>query len=129
MLCKANLPLDGVLLTKIYYYIAFTCVEVKREQREKMTIFDPTPPPQLAQKVRRLSESYYMILTGFQRIGRYIVTSHCLGTGSFATVNLAFDPSKHRQVACKSIKTKRDHEIAQVMREVRILMTLKHVNQ
>ncbi|KAF8632954.1 hypothetical protein AX15_001556 [Amanita polypyramis BW_CC] len=92
--------------------LSFTCIQVKREQREKLTIFDPTPPPQLAQK----------------RIGRYIVTSHCLGTGSFATVNLAFDPFKHRQVACKSIKTKRDHEVAQVMREVRILMTLKHPN-
>ncbi|KAF8640874.1 hypothetical protein AX17_000522 [Amanita inopinata Kibby_2008] len=67
-------------------------------------------------------------MSAHQRIGRYIVTSHCLGTGSFATVNLAFDPTRHRQVACKSIKAKRDHEIGQVMREVRILMTLKHPN-
>lgn len=53
--------------------------------------------------------------------------SHCLGSGSFATVHLAFDPMNHKQVACKSIKTKRDHEIKTVMKEVRILMTLKHV--
>ncbi|KIL71760.1 hypothetical protein M378DRAFT_65304 [Amanita muscaria Koide BX008] len=102
---------DGDVL-ELPNMLSFTCIQVKREQREKLTIFDPTPPPQPAQK----------------RIGRYIVTSHCLGTGSFATVNVAFDPSKYRQVACKSIKTKRDHEIAQVMREVRILMTLKHPN-
>ncbi|KAK2461619.1 hypothetical protein APHAL10511_006082 [Amanita phalloides] len=103
--------LDGDII-ELPNMLSFTCTQVKREQREKLTIFDPTPPPQPAQK----------------RIGRYTVTSHCLGTGSFATVNLAFDPSKHRQVACKSIRTKRDHEIAQVMREVRILMTLKHPN-
>lgn len=53
--------------------------------------------------------------------------SHCLGTGSFATVHLAFDPINHKQVACKSIKTKRECEIKLVMKEVRILMTLKHV--
>jgi hypothetical protein len=51
MLCKANATLNGVLLTK---NTAFTCAEVKREQREKLTIFDPTPPPQLAQKVRKV---------------------------------------------------------------------------
>ncbi|KAF8203038.1 kinase-like protein [Pholiota molesta] len=47
-----------------------------------------------------------------KRIGRYIVTSNVL----------------QRQVACKSIRTKRDHEVGQVMKEVRILMTLKHPN-
>lgn len=56
------------------------------------------------------------------------MTSQCLGTGSFATVHLALDPAKHRQVACKTIRTKRDHEVGQVMKEVRILMTLKHVS-
>lgn len=63
-----------------------------------------------------------------KRIGSYIVTSQCLGTGSFATVHLALDPDNHRQVACKSIRTKKESEIAQVMKEVRILMTLKHVS-
>lgn len=56
------------------------------------------------------------------------MTSQCLGTGSFATVHLALDPAKHRQVACKTIRTKRDNEVGQVMKEVRILMTLKHVS-
>ena len=64
-----------------------------------------------------------------QRIGDYIVTSQCLGTGSFATVHLAIDPIRHRQVACKSIRTKRDHEVAQVMKEVRLLMTFKHARR
>ncbi|KAG6890735.1 hypothetical protein C0992_013118 [Termitomyces sp. T32_za158] len=76
-----------------------------------MTIFDPTPPAQPAHK----------------RIGNYIVTSQCLGSGSFATVHLALDPVKRRQVACKSIRTKRDHDVGQVMKEVRILMTIRHV--
>lgn len=77
-----------------------------------MTLFEPSPPLQPAQK----------------RIGDYIVTSQCLGTGSFATVHLAIDPIRHRQVACKSIRTKRDHEVVQVMKEVRLLMTFKHPN-
>lgn len=68
-----------------------------------------------------------MITSIQQRIGGYIVTSQCLGSGSFATVHLALDPSNHRQVACKSIRTKKDYEIQQVMKEVRILMTIRHV--
>ncbi|KAG2023041.1 STE/STE11 protein kinase [Coprinopsis cinerea AmutBmut pab1-1] len=54
--------------------------------------------------------------------------SQCLGTGSFATVHLAFDPTHHKQVACKSIRTRRENEVRQVLKEVRILMTLKHPN-
>jgi serine/threonine protein kinase len=57
------------------------------------------------------------------------VTSQCLGTGSFATVHLALDPKKHRQVACKSIRTRKDSEVEQVMKEVKILMKLKHVSE
>jgi meiosis-specific serine/threonine-protein kinase MEK1 len=92
-----------------------------------MTLFDPTPPLQRAQKVCDvfISVPYYNIL---QRIGHYVVTSQCLGTGSFATVHLAIDPACHRQVACKSIRVKREFEVRQVMKEVRILMTLKHVS-
>ncbi|KAJ3575971.1 hypothetical protein NP233_g739 [Leucocoprinus birnbaumii] len=92
--------------------IEFTCHHIIHESREKLTIFDPTPPPHVAQK----------------RLGRYIVTSQCLGTGSFATVHLALDPTKHRQVACKSIRTRKDNEVDQVMKEVKILMKLKHPN-
>lgn len=57
------------------------------------------------------------------------MTSQCLGTGSFATVHLALDPTRHRQVACKSIRTRKDNEVEQVMKEVKILMKLKHVSR
>lgn len=42
-------------------------------------------------------------------------------------MHLALDPENHRQVACKSIRTKKESEVGQVLKEVRILMTLKHV--
>ncbi|KAF8898929.1 kinase-like domain-containing protein [Infundibulicybe gibba] len=103
--------MDGDVL-ELPNSLVFTCIYVRKEPKDKLTIFDPTPPPQPAQK----------------RIGGYIVSSHSLGSGSFATVHLALDPVKQRQVACKSIRTKREHEIAQVMKEVRILMTLQHPN-
>ena len=82
---------------------------------EKISLFDPTQPNTQTPHQKQ--------------IGRYKVMSHCLGTGSFATVHLAFDPMNHKQVACKSIRTRRQHEIKQVMKEVRILMTLKHVSR
>ena len=56
-----------------------------------------------------------------------MVTSHCLGSGSFAAVHLAFDRENHRQVACKAIKTKKEHEVNKVFKEVGILMGLDHV--
>ncbi|KAF9015558.1 kinase-like domain-containing protein, partial [Cyathus striatus] len=96
--------------------LTFTCIHMWKESKEKLTIFEPTPP----------SEPKYKACPG--SIGSYIVTSQCLGAGSFATVHLAIDPQNHRQVACKSIRTKRAQEIEQVMKEVRILMTLKHPN-
>lgn len=109
---KTNIILmDGDIL-ELPNSLVFTCVHIWKKHCDKLTIFDPTPPLQPAQK----------------RIGGYIVTSQCLGTGSFATVHLALDPVKHRQVACKSIRTKREHEVGQVMKEVRILMTLRHPN-
>lgn len=55
------------------------------------------------------------------------MTSHCLGSGSFATVHLALDTLQHRQVACKIIKTRREENTLKVWREVRILMALDHV--
>lgn len=103
--------MDGDVL-ELPNSLAFTCVHIWREHCDKLTIFDPTQPLHPAQK----------------RIGGYIVTSQCLGTGSFATVHVALDPVRHRQVACKSIRTKREHEVGQVMKEVRILMTLRHPN-
>lgn len=103
--------MDGDVL-RLPNSLAFTCIHTWRGPVEKLTLFEPSPPLQPAQK----------------RIGDYIVTSQCLGTGSFATVHLAIDPIRHRQVACKSIRTKRDHEVVQVMKEVRLLMTFKHPN-
>lgn len=56
-----------------------------------------------------------------------MVTSHCLGSGSFATVHLAFDRVNYRQVACKTIKTKKEREVNKVYKEVGILAGLDHV--
>jgi len=67
-------------------------------------------------------------LTSVKRIGGYIVTSQCLGTGSFAKVHLAVDPTRHRQVACKSIRADKEYDVRQVRKEVRILMALRHPN-
>lgn len=67
-------------------------------------------------------------LTSPKRIGRYTVTSHCLGSGSFATVHLALDIAEHRQVACKMIRTRKEGEMSKVWKEVRILMALDHVS-
>ncbi|KAL0951444.1 hypothetical protein HGRIS_008133 [Hohenbuehelia grisea] len=92
--------------------LEFKCVHVYEEPRDKVHIFDPTPPLQPAQK----------------SIGNYVVTSHCLGSGTFATVHLALDKKVHRQVACKSIKAKKESELNQVWKEVKILMALNHPN-
>jgi meiosis-specific serine/threonine-protein kinase MEK1 len=56
-----------------------------------------------------------------------VVTSHCLGSGSFATVNLAIDTQRYCQVACKTIKTKSESDMKKVQKEVQILMKLNHV--
>ncbi|TFK56602.1 kinase-like protein [Heliocybe sulcata] len=90
----------------------FTCIHLMKQQPEKANLFDPTPPQQ----------------PSFKQIGAYTVTSHCLGQGSFASVHLALDPANHRQVACKIIKTKKEHELRSVMKEVRILLALNHPN-
>ncbi|EPQ60470.1 kinase-like protein [Gloeophyllum trabeum ATCC 11539] len=68
------------------------------------------------------------VIVSCQQIGAYTVTSHRLGQGSFASVHLALDPANHRQVACKIIKTKKEHELRGVMKEVRILLALNHPN-
>ncbi|PBK77372.1 kinase-like protein [Armillaria solidipes] len=90
--------------------LTFTCIHLWKEPVEKVTVFDPTPPQQPTHK----------------QIGAYIVTSQCLGSGSFATVHLALDTAHQRQIACKSIRTKKEHEMSQVMKEIRILMALNH---
>ncbi|TFY50323.1 hypothetical protein EVG20_g11586 [Dentipellis fragilis] len=90
----------------------FQCVHIWKERREKNTIFDPTPPTHPSHK----------------RIGNYVVTSHCLGTGGFATVHLAMDKVASRQVACKTIGLKKDAERETVMKEVKILLAMDHPN-
>ncbi|KAJ4485938.1 kinase-like protein [Lentinula aciculospora] len=94
--------------------LTFTCIHVWKDPVEKVSVFDPTPPPLPAKK----------------HIGRYVVTSQCLGSGSFATVHLALSIDRRCQVACKSIRTKKGHrdELGQVMKEIRILMGLNHPN-
>src|ERR1700722_3595148 len=62
-----------------------------------------------------------------KRMGSYVILSHCLGSGSFATVHLAVDTMAHRQVACKSIKTTTQEDMARNMKEFKILLALHHV--
>ncbi|KAF9229087.1 kinase-like protein [Gyrodon lividus] len=64
----------------------------------------------------------------FKDLGRYLITSHCLGTGSYATVHLALDTSAHRQVACKIIRRKEGSDLKKEMKEATLLMTLHHPN-
>ena len=105
-------------------------MHIWKEHQEKLTLFEPTPPLRPAHKVIKFNypKAFFALTSVWQYIGNYVVTSQCLGSGSFATVNLAIDPARYRQVACKSIRTKRDYDVDQVMKEVRILMTLKHVS-
>ncbi|KAI0068281.1 kinase-like protein [Artomyces pyxidatus] len=91
---------------------SFQCVHMQSHAREKTTIFDPTPPTQPSHK----------------KVGNYIVTSHSLGSGSFATVHLAMDDTQHRQVACKIIKAKNGKEVINLMKEVDILAAVHHPN-
>ncbi|KAI9513077.1 kinase-like protein [Russula earlei] len=95
----------------------FKCIHLRAPCRERTSIFDPTPPTQPAQKVEK-----------HQRIGDFVVTSHSLGSGSFATVHLAMDRRKRRQVACKIIKAKSGKEISNLMKEVDILTAVQHPN-
>lgn len=77
-------------------------------------MFDPTPPEHLALKQRK--------------IGRFIVFSNKLGSGTFAIVHLAVDTVEQKQVACKSIKLKRERDYTTVLKEVRMLRELNHPN-
>ncbi|KAN0135652.1 meiosis-specific serine/threonine-protein kinase mek1 [Lactarius tabidus] len=90
----------------------FRCHHLRAQCRERSTIFDPTPPMQPTQK----------------KIGNFLVTSHSLGSGSFATVHLAMDCHKRRQVACKIIKAKSGKEVSSLMKEVDILTAVQHPN-
>lgn len=63
----------------------------------------------------------------WQKIDRFLVMSHCLGSGSFAQVHLAMDTSAFKQVACKCIKRKNSDKIEKIRKEVDILLNLTHV--
>ncbi|KAF7981182.1 hypothetical protein HWV62_34971 [Athelia sp. TMB] len=76
----------------------FKCVHVKKS--EKLHLFDPTPSSQAPYKQRD--------------IGKYTVLSHCLGSGTFATVHLAIDTTEHRQVACKVLKPRNKDELPNI---------------
>ncbi|KAJ6509350.1 kinase-like domain-containing protein [Mycena vitilis] len=86
----------------------FTCQHLWKDRVDKIDLFDPTPP-QL-------------------NIGKYLVTSQKLGSGSFATVHLALDTSRtaRRQVACKTIRKKKGCDMRQVFKEISILNGLVH---
>ncbi|KAL1737547.1 kinase-like domain-containing protein [Schizophyllum commune] len=95
----------------------FQCLHVWKEPQEKTNLFDPTPPPQRGPGQIK-----------HKNMGQYIVTSKCLGSGAFATVHLAIDPSNHRQVACKTICARRKKDKRQVLLEVEMLKRVRHPN-
>ncbi|KZT35633.1 kinase-like protein [Sistotremastrum suecicum HHB10207 ss-3] len=98
---------------------SFTCHILKVPLRPKAHLFDPTPPVKPAHKV----------------VGKYKIQSHCLGTGSFASVFLAIDSENYRQVACKTLNI-RPHpkqsapeaEKKKVLKEANLLKSLCHPN-
>ncbi|KAJ7139945.1 kinase-like protein [Mycena epipterygia] len=97
--------------------LTFTCNHIWKDRLDKIDLFDPTPQ-QPAQKARTMN------------IGKYSVTSQKLGSGSFATVHLAFDTSRtaRRQVACKTIRRKKGCDMSQIFKEISILNGLEHPN-
>ena len=110
-------------------YLGFKCIHLRTQCIERTSIFDPTPPTQPAHKVEfyNVGLSLDDIPEKHQKIGDFIVTSHSLGSGSFATVHLAMDRLEHRQVACKIIKAKHGKDISSLMKEVDILTAVQHV--
>ncbi|OSD03305.1 kinase-like protein [Trametes coccinea BRFM310] len=107
------LLMDGDLL-ELPSSQKFECMVLHREPAQKVHVFDPTPPRQSMVKTKK--------------IDRYMVTSHCLGSGSFATVHLAMDITAFRQVACKCIKRRSSDKLEKIQKEVDILLNLSHPN-
>ncbi|KAF7799302.1 hypothetical protein EIP86_010534 [Pleurotus ostreatoroseus] len=92
----------------------FECKHSTKHPEQKLHVFDPTPPPDAGFRTKH--------------IDNYVLTTHCLGTGSFATVHLGMDVSQstYKQVACKIMKRKKDQRLEKMMKEVRILTGLNH---
>ncbi|KAJ7596850.1 kinase-like protein [Mycena floridula] len=90
---------------------SFTCYHARTPDHRTDGLFSPSDRPK------------------YRQLGHYIVTSQCLGEGSFAKVHLAFDKLDNHQVACKSIKTKGLVESKNIVcREISVLQTLHHPN-
>ncbi|KAJ8594811.1 kinase-like protein [Rhizopogon salebrosus TDB-379] len=64
----------------------------------------------------------------YKDLGRFLITSHCLGSGSYATVQLALDTTGHQQAACKIIRRKEGNDLRKEMKEATLLMNLNHPN-
>lgn len=64
----------------------------------------------------------------YKDLGRFLITSHCLGSGSYATVQLALDTTGHQQAACKIIRRKEGSDLRKEMKEATLLMNLHHPN-
>ncbi|KAM5530318.1 hypothetical protein V8D89_016019 [Ganoderma adspersum] len=107
------LLMDGDIL-EIPSSQKFECSVLYKEPEHKVNIFDPTPPRLPSLKTKK--------------IDRFLVMSHCLGSGSFAQVHLAMDTSAFKQVACKCIKRKSSDKIEKIRKEVDILLNLTHPN-
>ena len=114
--------------------LEFQCRHVLKTSEQKLHVFDPTPPPGAASRTKvsvafMLPASVTKSSTRNKHIGNFVLTSHCLGSGSFASVHLAVDGchATYRQVACKIIKKKKDTKLDKMMKEVRILIGLNHV--
>ncbi|KZV91338.1 kinase-like protein [Exidia glandulosa HHB12029] len=94
----------------------FTCHIPSSRRRAKADIFEPTPPPQYED---------------FRTMGKYRISSHALGSGSYGRVYLAMDMERRRQVACKTIRISSNGSATMpndVMKEVNILKSLRHPN-
>ncbi|GJJ09807.1 hypothetical protein Clacol_004031 [Clathrus columnatus] len=100
---------------------AFKCVYARPSSIfQRKTLFDPTPSSVPVDK----------------QVGNYTVTSLTLGSGSYATVNLAYTLKStissplmmYQQAACKMIKLGGRPQIDNLMREVELLRGLDHPN-
>ncbi|KAI0706119.1 kinase-like protein [Cytidiella melzeri] len=92
----------------------FQCIHTVKNEEQRLHFFDPTPRSDSPSRTKT--------------VGQYVLTNHCLGSGSFATVHLGLDTThrSYKQVACKIIKKKKDSTTEKMMKEVRILKGLNH---
>ncbi|KAG1760383.1 kinase-like protein [Suillus occidentalis] len=77
---------------------------------------------------KHTSQSSQSQTQSYKDLGRFLITSHCLGSGSYATVQLALDTTGHQQAACKIIRRKEGSDFKKEMKEATLLMNLHHPN-